>query len=155
MTEQKIEKIVIDKFKSAFEEHDMNDVQLVGTWQVAEEGSIKAFEDKAATGILAVKVYPRTYETPTIPDGQFQVDISLIVRADMDTTGQGYLAMTQIVSDILHSWQKSYASYSQDFMIEDEFQPTGFNLESGDVGLDKEARIWQYTHTFNLYGIIQ
>lgn len=154
MTEQKIEKIVIDKFKSAFEQANIEDVQLVGTWQVAEEGNIKAFEDKTATGILAVKVYPRTYETPTIPDGQFQVDVSLIVRADKDATGQGYLGMTQLVSDILHAWQKSYASYAEDFAIENEFQPTGFNLESGEVGLDKEARIWQYTHTFILHGII-
>jgi len=58
------------------------------------------------------------------------------------------------VSNILHTWQKSYQAYSTDFQIEDEFQPTGFNLESGDVGLDKEACIWQYTQTFNLYGII-
>lgn len=154
MTEQKIEKIVIDKLKDAFAEANVDGIQFVGVWQAAEDGNVKALEDGTSASILAVKVYPRTYETPTIPDGQFQVDVSLIVRADADSTGQDYMALTEIVSGILHAWQKSYQAYAEDFQIEDEFQPTGFNLESGDAGLDKEACIWQYTQTFNLYGII-
>lgn len=154
MTEQKIEKIILDKFNAAFESANVDGYQLIGAWQAVDDGQVKAVEEGRSKIILGVKVYPRSYETPTIPDGQFQVDISLTVRAEVDSTGQDYLATTQLVSDILHAWQKSYQAYSTDFRIEDEFQPTGFNLESGDVGLDKEACIWQYTQTFNLYGII-
>ncbi len=154
MTEQKIEKIILDKFNDAFATSNVNGYQLIGAWQAVEDGQVKAIEEGTSKIILGVKVYPRSYETPTIPDGQFQVDISLTVRAEVDSTGQDYLEVTQIVSNILHTWQKSYQAYSTDFQIEDEFQPTGFNLESGDVGLDKEACIWQYTQTFNLYGII-
>lgn len=69
MTEQKIEKIVIDKLKDAFASANADGVQFVGVWQAAEDGNVKALEDGTSTSILAVKVYPRTYETPTIPDG--------------------------------------------------------------------------------------
>lgn len=154
MTEQKIEKIVLDKFKAAFQTAGINDIQFVGVWSSVADGQLKSFEEAQATGILGVKVYPRTYDTPTIPDGMFQVDIALTVRAEVDSTGQDYLATTSVVSDVLHAWQKSYATYAADFAIENEFQPTGFNLESGDVGLNKEDCIWQYSCSFNIYGII-
>lgn len=129
-------------------------MQFIGVWQTVGDGNIKALESSKYGAILGVKVYPRTYETPTVPDGMFQVDISLTVRADVDYTGQDYLRITQVVSDVLHTWQKSFSDYNTDFAIEDEFLPTGFNLESGDVGLDKEACIWQFTQTANLYGVI-
>lgn len=154
MTEQKIEKIVLDKFKAAFQTAGIDNIQLVGVWSSVADGQLKSFEEAQAAGILGVKVYPRTYDTPTIPDGMFQVDIALTVRAEVDSTGQDYLATTQVVSDVLHAWQKSYDSYATDFAIENEFQPTGFNLESGDVGLNKEDCIWQYSCSFNIYGII-
>lgn len=154
MTEQKIEKIVIDKFKTAFETANINDIQLIGVWSSVSDGELKSFEEAQSTGILGVKVYPRTYETPTIPDGTFQIDIALTIRAEVDSTGKDYFAATQVVSDVLHAWQKSYDAYSTDFAIENEFQPTGFNLESGDVGLNKEDCVWQYSCSFNLYGII-
>jgi len=154
MTEQKIEQIVLDKFDAAFQNAGIDCIQLVGAWQPSEEGYDKALEDGAKTGVLAVKVYPRIYDTPTIPDGQLQVDVALTMRAEVDSAGTGYLAVTQVVSDVLHAWQKSYTGYAEDFRIQDEFEPTGFNLESGDVGLDKENCVWQYSHSFILRGII-
>ena len=154
MTEQKIEKIVLDKFDAAFQEAGINNIQLIGAWQPAQDGDLKAIEEGTKTGMLGVKVYPRTYDTPTIPDGVFNVDISLTIRAEVDNKGVDYLATTELVSNILHAWQKSYAAYATDFNIENEFQPTGFNLESSDVGLDKENCVWQYNQSFKLYGII-
>ena len=126
----------------------------MGAWTPSPNDGLKALEDGTKTGVLGVKVYPRTYETPTIPDGIFQVDVSLTVRADADKGGTDYLAITDAVSKVVHSWQKSYDSYVTDFAIEDEFRPTGFNIDSSDVGLDKENCVWQYSQTFNLYGII-
>lgn len=154
MTEQKIEKIVLDKFDAALKAAEIDGIQLIGVWQAADEGQLKAFEETTSTGVLGVKVYPRTYETPTIPDGAFQVDVALTIRAEVDSTGQDYMKATSVVADVLHNWQKDYGAYANDFTIEEEFQPTGFNLESGDVGLNKEDCIWQYSCTFNIYGII-
>ena len=154
MTEQKIEKIILDKFEAAFQTAGIDNIQLIGAWQPSSDGDIKALEEGTKTGVLGVKVYPRTYETPTIPDGTFQVDISLTVRAEVDSTGQDYLKITEVVSNVLHAWQKAYINYATDFAIDGEFNPTGFNIESSDVGLDKENCVWQFSQSFNLYGII-
>lgn len=154
MTEQKIEKIVIDKISTALETAGISGIQFMGVWQDADEGDVKALEDGTKVGAVIVKVFPRTYETPTIADGQFNVQISLTMRADVDITGKGYKDVTSIISSITHKWQKSYGEYATDFAIENEFQPTGYNLDSGDVGLDKENCVWNFTQSFSLYGII-
>lgn len=154
MTEQKIEKIVIDKISTALETAGISGIQFMGVWQDVDEGDVKALEDGTKFGAVIVKVFPRTYETPTIADGQFNVQISLTMRADVDITGKGYKDVTSIISSITHRWQKSYGEYATDFAIENEFQPTGYNLDSGDVGLDKENCVWNFTQSFTLYGII-
>ena len=154
MTEQKIEKIVIDKISTALETAGISGIQFMGVWQDVDEGDVKALEDGTKFGAVIVKVFPRTYETPTIADGQFNVQISLTMRADVDITGKGYKDVTSIISSITHKWQKSYGEYATDFAIENEFQPTGYNLDSGDVGLDKENCVWNFTQSFTLYGII-
>ena len=153
MTEQKIEQIVLNKFKAAFQAAQVDGVQFVGVWTPASDGQLKAFEDARAAGVLGVMVFPRPYATPTIPDAMFQVDVALTVRAEVDDAGQDYMKATEVVSQVLNAWQKAYQNYAEDFAIEDEFRPTGFNIESGDVGLSKEDCVWQYSATFNIYGI--
>ena len=154
MTEQKIEKIVIDKISTALETAEISGIQFLGAWQSVDDGDVKALEDGTKIGAVVVKVFPRSYDTPTVADGQFNVQISLTMRADVDITGKGYLDVTDVISSITHKWQKSYSEYATDFAIEDEFQPTGYNLDSGDVGLDKENCVWNFTQSFTLYGII-
>lgn len=155
MTEQKIEKIVIDKFESALSAVGGEMLQFIGAWQPAEEGEVKALEDGTKLGAVAVKVLPRIYDTPTIPDGQIQVQVSLTMRADVDVNGKSYLDVTEALQSVTHRWQKSYSNYAQDFEIDDEFQPTGFNIDSGDVGIDKENCVWTFSQAFTLYGIIE
>lgn len=155
MTEQKIEKIVLDKLESALSAEGIDGLQFIGTWQPSEEGEVKALEDGTKIGAVAVKVLPRVYDTPTIPDGQFQVQMTLTMRAEIDNTGKTYLDVTDVMSSVTHKWQKSYSEYAQDFMIQNEFQPTGFNLDSGDVGIDKENCVWSFSQAFTLYGIIE
>lgn len=154
LTEQKIEKIVIDKLESALSAEDITSLQFIGAWQPSEEYDVKALEDGRKAGVVAVKVAPRSYDTPTIPDGQFNVQITLTMRAEADATGRSYLNATDVISSVTHKWQKSYGDYATDFAIEDEFQPTGYNLDSGDVGLDKENCVWTFQQNFTLYGII-
>lgn len=144
MTEQKIEKIVMDKISTALETAEISGIQIMGAWQKVDDGDVKALQDGTKVGAVVVKVFPRTYDTPTIPDGQFNVQISLTMRADEDETGKGYLDVTDVISSVTHKWQKSYDEYATDFAIADEFQPTGFNLDSGDVGLDKENCVWTF-----------
>lgn len=152
MTEQKIEKIVVDKMSNALSAAGITDVQVMGAWQ--PDDYVKGLEDESLAGALAVKVLPRQYETPTIPDGQMQVDLALTMRAEVDSTGTSWLSASEVISGVLQAWQKAYASYRTDFNIEGEFMPTGFNIAGGDCGLDKQTDVWIYTQSFNLYGII-
>lgn len=115
---------------------------------------MKGLEDRLSDGVVGVKVSPRTYETPTVPDGQFAVDLTLTIRSDVDADGQLYLEATQAVSQMIHNWQKCQARVEADFSLGGEFVPTGFQITDGDCGLDRENVIWQYSQSFALYGII-
>lgn len=154
MTEQKLEKIVLDKFQSALSAIGVDSIQFIGAWQPADDGDIKALEDGTKAGAVAVKALPRTYETPTIPDAQIQVQVALTMRADVDYKGLGYLAVTEAMQNVTHRWQKSYSDCESDFAISGDFQPTGFTIDSGDVGLDKENCVWSFSQAFTIYGII-
>ena len=154
MTEQKIEKIVLDKLEAALSS-SADSLQFVGAWQPADEDCIKALEIGTKEGIVSVKAMPRIYDTPTIPDGQIQVQVALTMRADSDAGGRNYLDDTETMERVIHAWQKSYDAYASDFTISGEFSPTGFSIDSGDVGLDKENCVWQFSQAFTLYGIIE
>lgn len=154
MTEQKIEQIIINELSGALAAADITNVQTIGAWQTSNDDSLKAFEDGRAHGVLAVKAYPRTYETPTIADCAIQVDISLTMRADIDKTGAEWIAATDAISRKTHLWQKSYNDYAPTFAVEGEFEPTGYNIAGGDCGLDRSSGTWQFSQSLNLYGII-
>lgn len=95
--------------------------------------------------MLGVKAYPRQFETPTVPDGSIQVDVSLTMRAEVDFNGAKWLAVVEAITNLLQKWQKSYQNYAPDFRIENEFEPTGYNIAGGDCGLDAANRIWQFS----------
>ena len=105
--------------------------------------------------VLGVKAFPRTYETPTIPHAEIQIQMSLAVRSDMDYNGRDYLAITTMLSNMLQKWQSDFSTVDNDFAISNQFNPTGFQLTGGDCGLDRDANIWQWSQTISIYGIIQ
>jgi hypothetical protein len=148
MVEQKIEKIVIDKLNDALEGVQ---VQFIGMWQT-DDGE-KACEN-GASAVVAVKAYPRAYDTPTIPDASIAVDISLAVRSDVDFGGLTYLDLTTKIQEVLQTWQLTFDDSHTEFSIEGEFDETGFNLIGGDCGIDRENKVWQFNQSFTVYGII-
>lgn len=150
MTEQKIEKIIIDKFKAL----NLEGVQIIGAWQSVDVGEIKAAGDRSARGKLTVKVSPRAHDTFTIAEASFTVSIALEVRAEMDARGVGYLEITDAVSGAIYPWQKKYANYANDFTIASEFEPTGFRHDGGDCGLDVHDGTWYWRQDFTVQGII-
>lgn len=114
----------------------------------------KSEEEEGVESVLTVKALPRSYETPTIPYASFSFQVALVVRSDVDFNGRDYLGMTDLVSTKMQSWQKSYGSYSEDFTT-DNFEPTGFQLDGGDCGIDKTNNVWSYIQNFTVYGIIK
>lgn len=153
LIEAQIEKVVIDKLETAL--HNFGDIRIVGTWQPSEEDDeLKGEEEAKDTAILGVKVFPRSYDTPTIPYAEIQAQVSLAVRADADFNGRDYLAITAAISDVLQEWQNTFASLD-DFNLEHAFTVTGFNLTGGDCGQDRGNCIWQFSQGFSIYGIVE
>lgn len=151
MIEKRLEGVVIDNLKTALS--DVTGLQIIGMWQTVGAEEVKAEEEKPSA-VLAVKAYPRSYETPTIPYAEIQLEISLAVRSDTDFNGANYLSITEKISDVLQEWQNDFSSLDC-FSLLGAFNITGFNLTGGDCGLDKDNCIWQYSQGFTIYGIIE
>lgn len=153
MLEKDLEQKVIDKIQSTFEANGIEGVQIVGAWQVVDADQLKAHEDEGL-GVITVKAYPRQYATPTIADATIQFDVNLVVRSDIDIGGNDFLKATEALASIFQEWQHAYSNYFNDFNIADEFTPTGFQQDGGDIGNDSVNGIWTYSMTFTLNGII-
>ena len=152
MTEKNLEKKIIDALCDALEAASVSGVQIVGAWQPAAVGEIKAQE--SLTAVLTVKVQPRSYSAFTMRECEFPVDIRLDFDAGDDPDGEKFLAAADVVSGVLNSWHKSYNAYFNAFNIEGEFLPTGMMLGGGDAGIDRSAKIWTYAPAFTLQGVI-
>lgn len=152
MIEQLLEKKIVDALADALGDAD---IQVMGAWQPATDGEVKSLEDGKASGYLAVRMQPRTYETPTIPTAQIPCTIGLVMRAEVDTDGQSYLAVTSAVSDVLQSWQNSIEAATTAFDIDGKFSCAGFQLTGGDAGIDKAKKVWTWAQSLIVYGVIQ
>lgn len=153
MIEKDLEKRIIDKIRAAMEAAGVTDVEYLGAWQPAPAGGIKDNEDGHVCAYVTVKAYPRSYDTPTIPDTTIDIDVSLLVRADIDADGHGYVEMTSTIADLFERWQKSYSGYHDDLTV-DGFEPTGFRQGGGDIGKDADRCLWTYQMRISINGII-
>lgn len=154
MIEQKIEKIIVDAVKATLSAANVSGIQVVGAWQPAALGEIKAVSDKSARGMMTVKVAPRSHDTFTIVEASFTVSVILSVRAEMDASGIGYLEVTDAVAGVIYPWQKRFSNYADAFAVAGEFDPTGFRLDGGDCGLDVGSGVWTWRQDFTIQGII-
>lgn len=79
---------------------------------------------------------PRSYRTPTIPDAQIDIQVSLVVRTELDPHGVKYLEMCSSIQKLIDKWQKGYDNYHTTF-VSSEFEPTGFQTTGGDFSQDQ------------------
>ena len=112
MIEAKVERVFVEKFKNALKPFG---VQVVGTWDVSilnecVEATPKAEEEAGTSGVLVVKIQPRQYATPTVPDATLNGAISLSIRADVDWSGKTYLDVCDIVVKEMEKLQQCYHS---------------------------------------------
>ena len=155
-----IEKDLQDKVKGLIQNHLSElklDIQYMGMLDIGNELSddnLKLQEDDEFNSYILVKVDPCSYETPTIPDAQFNVSVTLVISSAVDYNGKTYIDITDKLESIFQYWQKTYTNYHEDFLIENKFEPTGYQLTGGDYTLNKDRCTWIYNRTFTLYGII-
>lgn len=92
MIEQQIEKKILAHLGSKLNGAGIEKVQLVGQLDVVE--GVKAIEASDSDVIIIAKASPRSYSTPTIPTCQIDVQVTALVRADIDYNGMNYLAVS-------------------------------------------------------------
>lgn len=151
MTEKKIEDILIEKIKTAI---DDDSIQIIGSWTTLDNIR-KAVEDGEKSGYISVKTYPRAYESYTNPECTINVELTVNIRADIDYDGKTYLDMSEKILNVLYHYQKTYDNVYNDFLIEGEYTPVGFRLDSGDCGIDKENCLWTVSQNCVFFGIIE
>lgn len=104
---------------------------------------------------IIAKSSPRSYSTATIPTCQINVQLNVLVRADVDYNGVNYLDVTSKVMNVLENWQKCYDDTHEDFTLSGEFECTGYRLDSGNFTLDQTGKTWQYSHSMTVFGVVQ
>ena len=153
MIEQLVEKRIMEKLDAALKAANVEGVEVVGAWQPSAAGTVKATES-AALGYLTVKVNPREYDGYLTKGCALSCTVELDVRAESDANGASYLAITDALADVLFHWHDAVENVVADFSDIDGFDPVGFRLDGGEVGVDKTAAVWTYLHNFTLRGVI-
>lgn len=152
MIEQEIEDKVIAKLNGVLESTGITNIQMVGQLQSVE--GVKGLEQTNSDVIVVVKSSPRSYATPTIPTCQIAVQVTALVRADIDYNGMNYLEVTNKLMEVFQHWQRCYTDTHEDFNVTDEFNCTGFQLSTGNFTLDNNGKVWQYQHNFTVFGVV-
>lgn len=153
MIEQEIEDKVIAKLNGVLESTGITNIQMVGQLQSVE--GVKGLEQTNSDVIVVVKSSPRSYATPTIPTCQIAVQVTALVRADIDYNGMNYLEVTNKLMEVFQHWQRCYTDTHDEFTVPNEFNCSGFQLGGGNFTLDATGKAWQYQHSMTIYGVVQ
>lgn len=149
MIEQKLEQRMVERFSELLSNYK---IQVYGTLQpsIFTKG-----EDEGTIGTLIVKMNPREYETTMVPTCQINGAVALSLMADVDYNGKTYLDICDIIMNELEKFQKCLDDVHELYTISDEFVPTGFQLTTGETSIDTTNTLWNYSHNFIIYGIVQ
>lgn len=150
MIEADLEKKIVDKLNGLLEQNEIDGVQVTSSFQISE---IKSIQQSGKTAYIVVKASPRSYASPTIPTTTIDCGISLTVRADIDYNGKNYLDLADMLMKQYEIWQKCEGEAHDDFTL-DDFDITGFVLGNGTTTIDSGTVVFQYNHTFTVYGVV-
>lgn len=150
MIEADLEKKIVNKLNALLEENKIEGVQVTSSFQISE---IKAIQQSGMSSYIVVKASPRSYASPTVPTSTIDCGISLTVRADVDYNGKNYLDLADMLMKQYEIWQKCEGEAHDDFTT-DDFDITGFVLGNGTTTIDGTAVVFQYNHTFTIYGVV-
>lgn len=154
MIELELENRIVDLLERSMLNTEWKDkVQILTCWRNNEQMKGQECSDKSA--YITVRVNPREYDTPTIPDAQIQVQLSLTVLADSDCFGDQYMVLTELMTNMLQEFQNSHDKATEAFSLEGKFLTTGFQITGGGVGMDSSTMTWQFQQSFSLYGIVR
>ena len=109
------------------------DVTLSGSWQPATTGLPKWIAAETCSPVhVHVAVGTALPQTFTSGEVDFNVNVSLFVRTDLDTTGELMLSYAERLEGLLRSWQAdTYQEKLQALSIENVFYVGDVNGQSG------------------------
>ena len=109
-------------------------------------------EKSTADGFLVVSVQPREYDTAMVPTCTITATVSLLVRAEMKEVDFG--SLVERLVNLFDRWQACLSEVHTPFSS-DAFALAGFRLGGGDIGIDRAAATYNYSHTLDFIGVVQ
>lgn len=88
-------------------------IQIFGVWQPSAVGYLKNQEEAASVATIAVAVGTLSRDIYSTGTATYSGSIVLNVRAELDPTGQAFLALAAPIEKLLKDWQGS--TYQQSF----------------------------------------
>lgn len=152
IVEQEIESRLVTAFSAKLAEAGLN-VQVAGL--LTDSDALKGAEKAGVDGVMVVKARPRSYTTPTDPECQIEVSISLAFRADADCYGSRFMDAFGLLMDTFQQWQRCMDDAHEMFSVDGAFSCTGYVLNEGDTGMEPSGKTWSYTHSMTISGVIE
>lgn len=151
MIEKDIEKNIIEKIK----ELNLEGLDIGGLWQPVETGLVKNIESSDSIGGLIIKVNPKGWETYGISTIDMQIQLSLVVRIELDPTGEHLVKYCESISGLLEQWNSVKSNEElTDFVVEG-FIPGGVQISQGQgPDYDSNSKTWSVIFTFSLRGSV-
>lgn len=118
-------------------------------------GSAEQIERPDAETFVIVKAQPRSYATSTIPTCQIALEVTALGRADSDPSGGQTADARDALMAVYENWQKCMDDTHADFTVPGEFECTGYRLDGGSFQLNQSDKIWQYSHSMTVFGVVQ
>lgn len=150
-----IEQLIEEKIISQMNALGLDALQCSGAWQPSAPGVVKGTEGSSFKAAIVVKVNPRGFDTFTICEVSFDVQIVLVVRIDRDPTGTALVTYAGAVLDLLTKWN---LDEGHDWCV--DLSCTGFDASGINVGqgtgpdIDLAAGIATCNFGFTLKGSI-
>lgn len=114
---------------------------------------MRAEEDGKCDGYIVVKVNPRTYDISTTPCGTWRVELSLVVKSDVDYNGQTFDGVADQIINKVGEWQVDIYDLVDNIKFSG-FEPTGITITDSNVSTDREDCVFTMELGLNIQAVI-
>lgn len=116
---------------------------------------MKSLESAESIGGLIVKVNPRGWETYGLSTIDMQIQLSLVVRVELDPTGEHLVKYCESISGLLEKWNQTKSNEELTDFAVDGFVPGGVQISQGQgPDYDSDSKTWSVIFTLSLRGSV-
>ena len=131
-------------------------LEVRGLWNPVSAGLVKGDEADASVPAAAiVRVGPRSFGSYTIPTVSLDCSVALVVRTDLDPTGEILAGAADAISEKIAAWHADVCESDDAGLAFDGFVPGGFSASGGSgPDFDRSAATWAVTWSFTIAGTL-